>query len=165
MSVRRYALEPSGEARFWLSEVTLLFRRAVPLGAADLAELLLSRHNVAGSNPVSRSTCPAVPDPHSMRFEFAGELWYWRGPSPFRFITVPAEACVQLRAMASLVSYGWGMIPVKVRIGGAQWDTSLFPKDGRYIVPIKDAVRASEGIEEGDIVEVELAVRSGPVSR
>jgi len=92
--------------------------------------------------------------------EFAGELWYWRGPSPFRFITVPDELCVGLRAIAAVVSYGWGMIPVRVRIGGTAWETSLFPKDGRYVVPVKAVVRKAEGLAEGDIVTVELAIRS-----
>ena len=49
----------------------------------------------------------------SLDLEFAGELWYWRGPSPYHFITVPRTACVELRAGAAVVSYGWGMIPVK----------------------------------------------------
>jgi hypothetical protein len=95
-----------------------------------------------------------------MRMEFEGELWYWRGPSPYRFITVPDEVCVGLRAVAAVVSYGWGMIPVRVRIGGTVFETSLFPKDGRYVVPIKDVVRNAEGLAEGDIVTVELAIRS-----
>jgi hypothetical protein len=95
-----------------------------------------------------------------MNMEFVGELWYWRGPAPYHFITVPEEACVGLRAVSAVVSYGWGMIPVRVRIGGSVWETSLFPKDGRYTVPIKDVVRNAEGLAEGDTVVVELAIRS-----
>jgi hypothetical protein len=95
-----------------------------------------------------------------MNMEFVGELWYWRGPAPYHFITVPEEACVGLREMSAIVSYGWGMIPVRVRIGGSAWETSLFPKDGRYAVPIKDVVRKAEGLAEGDTVAVELAIRS-----
>ena len=95
-----------------------------------------------------------------MRLKFEGDIWYWRGPSPFRFVTVPEEACVALRAVAAEVTYGWGMIPVKGRIGRTVFETSLFPKDGRYVVPIKDAVRKAEGLTEGDAVTVELAIRS-----
>jgi hypothetical protein len=91
--------------------------------------------------------------------EFAGELWYWRGPSPYHFVTVPEEACVELRAVSPVVSYGWGMIPVRVRIGESVFETSLFPKDGGYVVPIKDVVRNAEGLAEGDIAVVELAIR------
>jgi hypothetical protein len=95
-----------------------------------------------------------------MNMEFVGELWYWRGPAPYHFITVSEQACVGLRAVSAVVSYGWGMIPVRVRIGGSVWATSLFPKDGRYAVPIKDVVRNAERLAEGDTVVVELAIRS-----
>ena len=74
-----------------------------------------------------------------MEMEFSGEIWFWKGPSPFHFVTVPEELCDALDATAGLVSYGWGMIPVQVRIGDTGWKTSLWPKDGRYIVPLKDA--------------------------
>ena len=95
-----------------------------------------------------------------MRMEFAGELWYWRGPAPYHFIRVPEEACVRLRAVSGVVNYGWGMIPVRVRIGESMWKTSLFPKDGGYVVPIKDVVRNAEGLALGDTVTLELAIRS-----
>ena len=101
-----------------------------------------------------------VPDPSTFRVEFTGEIWYWRGPSPYRFITVPDEACVGIRAIAADVTYGWGMIPVRIQIGGTVFETSLFPKDGRYVVPVKDVVRRAEGLAEGDVVAVELAIRS-----
>jgi len=99
-------------------------------------------------------------DAETLDLEFGGELWYWRGPAPFHFITVPYEACVGLRAMSAVVSYGWGMIPVRVRIGASVWDTSLFPKDGRYVVPVKDIVRKAEGLAVGDTARVELSLRS-----
>jgi len=95
-----------------------------------------------------------------MDIEFAGELWYWRGPAPYHFITVPEEACVGLRAVSPLVTYGWGMIPVTVRIRETEWETSLFPRDGGYALPIKDAVRNAEGLALGDTVRLELAIRS-----
>ena len=94
-----------------------------------------------------------------MYIEFNGAIWYWRGPAPFYFVTVPAEQCRALRAIAGHVTYGWGMIPATVRIGATEWTTSLFPKDGGYIVPIKDKVRKAEGLAEGDTVTVHLAVR------
>ena len=80
------------------------------------------------------------------------------GPAPWHFITVPEEECDQLAATSALVTYGWGMIPVLAQIGGTRWKTSLFPKDGRYIVPMKAGVRTAEGLEVGDTVTVRLAV-------
>ena len=93
-----------------------------------------------------------------MRFEFEGEVWYWRGPSPFHFVTVPEDQCHEIKAIAGFVTYGWGMIPAKVRIGDTQWKTALWPKDDRYIVPLKDAVRNAEKLDLGDLVKVDLEV-------
>lgn len=93
-----------------------------------------------------------------MQLAFSGPVWSWRGPAPFHFVTVPEEECGELEAVAAMVSYGWGMIPVAARIGETDWTTSLFPKDGRYVVPLKDAVRKGEGIDVGDEVRLRLTV-------
>ncbi len=93
-----------------------------------------------------------------MDLEFTGEIWPWRGPAPFYFVTVPDEESAAIHATSPQVTYGWGMIPVEVRIGSTVWTTSLFPKDGGYIVPLKAAVRRAEGIDEGDTVTVRLTV-------
>ncbi|MEU8078936.1 DUF1905 domain-containing protein [Catellatospora citrea] len=93
-----------------------------------------------------------------MDMEFSGEIWFWRGPAPWYFVTVPDEHCQALEDASSLVSYGWGMIPVTARIGRTGWTTSLFPKDGRYIVPVKAVVRRAEGLDAGDMVTVRLDV-------
>lgn len=93
-----------------------------------------------------------------MRLLFSGELWYWRGPAPFHFVTVPADECAAIAAIAGLVSYGWGMIPATVTIGTATVTTALWPKDGGYIVPVKNAVRNAAGLELGDTVEVALDI-------
>jgi hypothetical protein len=96
--------------------------------------------------------------------EFAGEIWYWRGPAPWYFITVPAEECAYFEAESNVVTYGWGMIPVQAEIGASVWDTSMFPKDGRYILPVKAAVRRAEDLDDGDVPTVRLRLRSWPVS-
>ena len=99
-----------------------------------------------------------APDPGPM--EFVGELFEWRGPSPYHFISVPPELCAELTALSPMVSYGWGVIPVTVRMGEHEFTTSLFPKDGGYLVPIKDAVRKAEDLVVGDEMLVELRIRS-----
>ncbi|MFF5081792.1 DUF1905 domain-containing protein [Actinoplanes sp. NPDC000266] len=93
-----------------------------------------------------------------MDMEFAGEIWFWRGPAPWHFVTVPEDECREIEAASSLVSYGWGMIPVTAEIGGTGWTTSLWPKDGRYIVPIKTDVRRKEGLDVGETVTVRLRI-------
>lgn len=85
-------------------------------------------------------------------------MWFWRGPSPYHFVTVPEEECAALAAASASVTYGWGMIPVAARIGGTRWTTSLFPKNGGYIVPLKDVVRKGEALAVGDTVTIRLTV-------
>jgi hypothetical protein len=93
-----------------------------------------------------------------MDLEFTGEMWFWKGPAPWHFVTVPEDDCAELEETSSFVSYGWGMIPVEARIGDTGWRTSLFPKDRRYVVPVKAWVRKAEGLEVGDTVTVRLVV-------
>jgi hypothetical protein len=91
-----------------------------------------------------------------MDHEFEGEIWYWRGPSPYHFVTVPPDEAAAIASVAAAVTYGWGVIPVSGRVGGTEFTTSLFPKDGGYVVPLKDAVRQAEGLDVGDVVTIAL---------
>lgn len=93
-----------------------------------------------------------------MELDFTGEVIHWRGPSPFRFVAVPDAEAAALRAASPLVSYGWGCIPVTVRLGRTTFTTSLFPKDGGYLVPIKVAVQRAEAVDLGDVVRLTLLV-------
>ena len=93
-----------------------------------------------------------------MNLEFAGPIWFWKGPAPHHFVTVPDGEAAVIGDVAAAVTYGWGCIPVSVEIGDTTFTTSLFPKDGGYIVPVKAAVRKAEGVAEGDVVNVRLAI-------
>lgn len=93
-----------------------------------------------------------------MLIEFEGEIFYWRGPSPYLFVAISEAESADIKAVASLVSYGWGVIPVRARIGGTEWTTSLFPKEGRYLVPIRVSVQRAENVGIGDRVSVQVEV-------
>jgi uncharacterized protein DUF1905 len=94
-----------------------------------------------------------------MNIEFSGKILFWKGPAPWFFVTVPAQQSRDIKAISGLVTYGWGVIPVYVRIGKTEYQTSLFPKDGRYLVPIKASVRKAENLEKGDKVTIRLEIR------
>ncbi len=79
---------------------------------------------------------------------------YWRGPSPYHFLPLPAAHAAEVQFLAPMVTYGWGVIPVRCRIGRTDFTTSLVPKDGGYLLPVKDAVRKGEGLAVGDRVAV-----------
>ena len=92
-----------------------------------------------------------------MDMEFSGPIWYWRGPSPFYFVTVPDEESQDIAEFASALTYGWGVIPVRATVGSTEFATSLFPKDGLYALPLKLAVRKAEQLEEGDLINVRMS--------
>lgn len=93
-----------------------------------------------------------------MIIEFNGEVIYWRGPAPFYFVPVPDEESRDIKAISNDVTYGWGVIPVTVRIGKTEFKTSLFPRGSLYLVPLKVAVRKAEHIEEGDNIAIWLEI-------
>jgi hypothetical protein len=93
-----------------------------------------------------------------MEITFSNPIWYWRGPAPWYFVTIPDPYSQDIKAISSMVTYGWGVIPVTVQIGQTEWTTSLFPKDNLYIVPIKASVRKAEKLQEGQPVTVHLRV-------
>ncbi|MEV6109837.1 DUF1905 domain-containing protein [Streptomyces sp. NPDC051940] len=93
-----------------------------------------------------------------MELAFSGEVIEWRGPSPFYFLPLPDEESADIREVAAMATYGWGVIPVTARIGEVSFETSLFPKDGTYLLPLKNAVRKPQNLGAGDRVTVEMTV-------
>ena len=93
------------------------------------------------------------------QFSFEAMVIYWRGPAPFFYAPVPPAEAEEIRRASKLVSYGWGVIPVEARIGEVTFTTSLFPKNGTYLVPLKDAVRKPTGITADDTIHIELTLQ------
>lgn len=96
-----------------------------------------------------------------MILEFTGEAIEWRGPAPFVFVPIPDDLSADIKAISSQVTYGWGVIPAEVKIGETEYKTSLFPRQGIYLVPVKVVVQRAEGVKVGDVVDVRLEVVSG----
>ncbi|MEU4559800.1 DUF1905 domain-containing protein [Actinoplanes sp. NPDC023936] len=90
-----------------------------------------------------------------MEWAFDGEVIEWRGPAPYYFVGMPVADSAELKEAARSLIY-WGQVPVLVTLGATEFRTALFPRDGRYLLPLKDAVREAEGIGEGDVVSVRL---------
>ena len=81
----------------------------------------------------------------------------WRGPAPFYFIPVPQAQSAQIKSIASAISYGWGVLYTHATIEKTTWKTSLMPKDGRYLLPIKNVIRLALKLEEPKEIQVHLA--------
>jgi len=82
----------------------------------------------------------------------------WRGPAPFLFAPIPDEYSGEIRFAAQLASYGWGVVPVKARIGATDFTTSLFPRDGGYLLPLKVMVQRQECIGVGSRVRAGIRI-------
>ena len=93
-----------------------------------------------------------------MDFEFEGPVIEWRGPAPFYFLRIGEEESADIKFAAKGLEY-WGQVPVVVRIDDTEFETALFPKDGRYLLPLKDVVRKSIGIEVDQVLAVGMTLR------
>ena len=91
-------------------------------------------------------------------FIFDAEIIHWRGPPPYLFAQVPEEHIGEIKFAARQSSYGWGVVPVSARIGASDFTTSLFPRNGGYLVPIKVVVQRAEAIGLGDRIRVEMQI-------
>ena len=89
---------------------------------------------------------------------FAAQIIEWRGPAPFLFAPVPEAHFGEIRYAAQLASYGWGVVPVTARIGTTDFTTSLVPRDGRYLLPIKVAVQRAAAVGIGDRVRATIRI-------
>lgn len=94
----------------------------------------------------------------TVKLKFEGEVIYWRGPSPFHFVAVPEPVAKKIKAEAARLTYGWGVIPVTATVSKIEFTTSLFPKNGGYLLPIKNAVRIPAEIEVGDTLAISLSL-------
>ncbi|MFE7854932.1 DUF1905 domain-containing protein [Streptomyces sp. NPDC057403] len=94
-----------------------------------------------------------------MELAFTGRVVEWRGPAPYYFVALPDEESADVREVAASATYGWGVVPVEARVGEVAFTTSLFPRDGGYLLPLKNAVRVPQGVAAGDEVTVRMTVR------
>lgn len=94
-----------------------------------------------------------------MQFAFTGTVIEWRGPAPYFFLEVPTDLSEVIKEAARGLEY-WGQVAVVVRIDGIDFTTALFPKGGRYLVPLRVAVRREVGLELGQQVEARLDLAS-----
>jgi hypothetical protein len=92
-----------------------------------------------------------------VEFEFQAPVIEWRGPAPFYYADIPVEDSEDVKDAAKGLEY-WGQVPVVVRIGDTEFTTALFPKDGRYLLPLRSDVRRAEGIELGMTVDVSMGL-------
>lgn len=94
----------------------------------------------------------------TVRFRFEAEVIHWRGPSPYFFAPIPEHHGEEIKKVAKFATYGWGVIPVEATIDGVMFGTSLLPKHGSYLLPLKDDVRRKCNLTAGDLISASIAI-------
>jgi hypothetical protein len=125
----------------------------------DSRERLHSPRPVRSRRDITRRPPGRIPDDGRMEWTFTGEVIEWRGPASYLFVAMTPEDSEDLKEEARGLIY-WGQVPVCVTIGDSEFTTALFPRDGRYLVPVKMAVQRAEAIGEGAVVEVALRLNA-----
>ncbi len=83
-----------------------------------------------------------------MEFTVTGTMIEWRGPAPYWFLPFTPDDSAMIDELKPMLTYGWGCIPVSVRIGRTTFTTSIMPRDGVYLIPLKVVVRKAESLAE-----------------
>jgi hypothetical protein len=97
---------------------------------------------------------------------FDAELWIWdaRRADSWTFVSLPPDASEEIRDLAAdAPRRGFGSVRVRVTVGASTWKTSIFPDAARgcYVLPVKRAVRESEGLDTGDVATVTVTLLDG----
>ena len=95
-----------------------------------------------------------------MRHTFRATIWRYPGDAGWRFVTLPTDVTDEIDDHTVAAQRGFGSVRVEVQLGASRWQTSLFPlKDaGSFVLPLKKPVRAAEGVDDGDEVELTITV-------
>lgn len=91
-----------------------------------------------------------------MRFEFAAQLWRWAARTEeWVFVRLPDDVSAEI-ADVPRPRAGFGAVKVSASIGRSRWRTSIFPEGagGPYVLPVKKAIRAAEGLVVGDVARI-----------
>lgn len=94
-----------------------------------------------------------------MEFEVTGEVVEWRGPSPFFFLPMTKAQSEEIETYKRQLSYGWGVIPAEVKFGEITTTTSLIPRNGVFLVPLKDMLRKPNGLHAGSHITLMVRLR------
>jgi hypothetical protein len=88
------------------------------------------------------------------------KVYRYKGAAGWHLANLPLRQSAQIKARFGATARGWGSIRVRIRIGGTEWATSLFPdrRSKTYLFAIKAAVRSAEGLAHGDTVTAHIHV-------
>ncbi len=100
----------------------------------------------------------------STTYDFTAPLWRWEAKDEatsgaWFFVSLPFDVSDEIDEVAG-PGRGFGSVRVEVTVGATTWRTSVFPsaEQKTYVLPVKKAVRAAEGLDEGGEATVSLSL-------
>lgn len=93
----------------------------------------------------------------AQHYRFTANLWEWQSRASWFFVSLPEDAAAEIHDLP-MPPRGFGSIPVRAQIGGTAFETSIFPSEDTFVLPVKKSVRVREGLEPGGLVDVELDI-------
>ena len=102
-------------------------------------------------------------DGPTIRFTAPLRVWATERYGDIGYVTIDGEIAdaISGHALARRLELGrrrgFGSVKVAVEVGASRWSTSVFPqKEGGWFLPVKKAICRAEGLEAGDLVNVEI---------
>ena len=101
-----------------------------------------------------------APEPTTVRFQFEGEVWFYRNPNAVYFVSLPTEMSADILDLVGISLNPWGTVPVTATIDGFSWTSSMFPRPDRkcYDLPLNAKVRKRLKLEADQVISVMLAI-------
>lgn len=147
-------LDTSGEDQVDWDEIAVILNDAYrTVASTRRVEPVLTRPDRADGRLPAASTG---------RYRFRSELRAHGGESTWYFVTLPMDVSDEIHEITAATRRGFGSVRVTVTVGATSWSTSVFPDTGTksYLLPVKKQVRKSEGIGDGDMIDLSLELEA-----
>ena len=96
----------------------------------------------------------------AVTYSFTADVWEWTSRTSWFFVNLPHDQADAIEERNGARAAGFGSVRVEATVGATTWKTSIFPstENETYVLPLKKAVRAAEGLEPGSTASVILRV-------
>lgn len=94
-------------------------------------------------------------------FTIKAKVWLYPGDAAWHFVSLSKATSTKIKQRFGAQARGWGSLPVTVKLGESEWETSIFPesKEGCYLLPLKAQIRKREAVFAGDTITFSLTIR------
>jgi hypothetical protein len=97
------------------------------------------------------------------KFLFNARVWVWPTENAaWHLVNLPKKPSQFLHSTWKGKHRGWNSLKIEATIGKTVWKTSIFydTRSETYLLPLKAAVRRTEGLSEGDAVRIAIEIFS-----